>query len=93
MNNPRQPAQAHPISIESLVRFNKNENKFIISFDGYLYIFNRLTGEKSWLYLPFKHAEIDPYGFEIIQSSIITLGEYAKKGIANLVPDDYDYSE
>lgn len=81
--------EPNPVTNLQIIKSSKENKKYILTFDHYLYIDNNLTGEISWLYLLHDTSEIDEFGETNNPMSIQTFGSFANNGTANLLPKDY----
>ncbi|MEW6196174.1 MAG: carboxypeptidase-like regulatory domain-containing protein [Bacteroidota bacterium] len=80
-----------PVSNLDLLKYAEESKQFILAFDHYLYVSNNITGDISWLYLPFGRAELDKFGEPINPMAIQAFGSFANYGTANLLPKDYEF--
>lgn len=68
----------------------ENEKTFVVELDKRLYgVLNLRTREESYFRLPEGSLEIDTDGTPIDPLMIDVSGDYANKGVANLLPKDY----
>lgn len=80
-----------PISSLEILKYDYEYDQYVLSFDNYLYVGNSITGDYSWLYLPFGQSELDRYGEPVNPVSIQAYGSFANNGTANLLPKDYEF--
>jgi hypothetical protein len=73
------------------VIFNTSTQSYTLILPAVPFILiNRTTRTKSFFYLPYEHAEIDPDGILFDPLSIQVMGDFANKGVANLLPRFYE---
>ena len=77
----------HPEQID--VKFNPESGLYTISFPFHLGIKNRITGNESYISLPYGYAQFNKYGFVKRAYSIEVIGEFAKLGISTALPCEF----
>lgn len=82
-----------PISSAEIVKHSAEDKSYTIYFDSYLYVYNSVTDDLSWLFLPYRTAMLDKYSEPIDPISIQAFGSLAKNGTANLLPLNYEYEK
>ncbi|MBI1936608.1 MAG: carboxypeptidase-like regulatory domain-containing protein [Ignavibacteriales bacterium] len=82
-----------PISSYEIVKYSSEDKNYTLSFDNYLYVYNSITDDLSWLFLPYRTAMLDKYSEPIDPISIQAFGSLAKNGTANLLPLNYEYAK
>jgi len=86
------------IDPNNLVKYQKDKNSYELTFPStrvsmYLYVNIRRTGEESWITLSNGNAIIDEEGIPTDPLMIQVTGDFAKKGIANLLPRFWELEE
>ena len=76
---------------ENIVQYDTSSNSYLLKFKGFLYITNLVTKESSGMFLPYGNAAVGKDGYPIDPMSIQVFYDFAKQGLANLLPiDDKD---
>ncbi|NJD21632.1 MAG: carboxypeptidase-like regulatory domain-containing protein, partial [Melioribacter sp.] len=85
------------VNPKNLVKYQQEKNNYELTFSSrtsiYLYVNNRQTGEESWIILTNGYAILDQEGIPTDPLMIQVTGDFAKKGIANLLPRSWESSE
>ncbi|MCX6169671.1 MAG: carboxypeptidase-like regulatory domain-containing protein [Ignavibacteriales bacterium] len=78
---------------EKFFYMDSESGLFYLKFRDFLYVKNLLTDEQSFIPVPSGFSYLDPGGYAIDPMSIQVAGEFAKHGVADLLPMDISYLE